>query len=330
MMLIILNLLVLYIINYPKQFFRVSRFNIYGVNKFRLTTLRFLIKIVKPFVTNDFTNKLLMLVFINCTYLAFCLVNLPDSSYTGLYKNIVYSFLSASIFSIFMSSLPNERRKYTQAHRIKIEFIPFIERDNMIRAEIDFWDDLFLKNNFNIDNHKRLQDLIIDAQSRNIKLTKDYHVTALHHHGLSVYHKDLSLYDVIIELIQDDITFILRIKECDTSLFPEISESLQDFESQIVWLKNTVSGAVTTTPDYRNTAIVQSLSACMARKQILLKAYSDGARNYCNDSFECITDKLSYKSNRMVLLMIYNCILDKIKSTKETLNKIIYTAKNYF
>lgn len=330
MLLVILNLLALYIINYPTQFFKVSRFNIYGLNKLRFNAAKLFIKIVKPFITNDFTNKLLILVFINSSCLAFYLVNLPDSSYTGLYKNLIYSFLSASIFSIFVSSLPNERRKYNQAHRMKIEFVPLIERDNMIRAELDFWDNLISKQKFNVDNHMKLQDLIIDVQHNNTTLTKAYHLTALHHHGLSVYNENASLYDVMLEIIKDDITFILRIKECDTSLFPEINESLQEFESQIVWLQNTVSGAVRTSPEYRNKAIAQSISACMARKQILLKAYSDGARNYCNDPFDCIADKLSYNSNIQVLMMIYRLILENVKNTKETLNKITTVIKNYF
>ena len=105
MLLVILNLLALYIINYPTQFFKVSRFNIYGLNKLRFNAAKLFIKIVKPFITNDFTNKLLILVFINSSCLAFYLVNLPDSSYTGLYKNLIYSFLSASIFSIFEANL---------------------------------------------------------------------------------------------------------------------------------------------------------------------------------------------------------------------------------
>ena len=93
------------------------------------------------------------------------------------------------------------------------------------------------------------------------------------------------------------------------------------------WLQNTVSGAVRTSPEYRNKAIAQSISACMARKQILLKAYSDGARNYCNDPFDCIADKLSYKSNIQVLMMIYRLILENVKNTKETLNKITTVIK---
>ena len=323
-------MLTLYIINFPQQFFGISRFNIYGLNKINFSPLRLIIKAAKPFITHDFANKLLILVFVNSICLAFYFANLSDSSYTGLYKNIVYSFLSASVFSIFISSLPAERRKYSQAYRLKIEFTPLIERDNMIRTELNFWDNLISKKMFNVDNSIRLQELILDAKNNNVKLTKDYHVTALHHHGLSIYHKNISLFDVMIELIQDDITFILRIKECDTSLFPEINESIQDFESQIAWLKNIVSGSVTTAPEYRNKAISQAFSACMGRKQILLTAYSDGARNYCNDSFECIFDKLSYKSNKAVLLMIYMCVFNKVKNTRETFNKIKSSVKKYF
>ena len=61
---------------------------------------------------------------------------------------------------------------------MKIEFVPLIERDNMIRAELDFWDNLISKQKFNVDNHMKLQDLIIDVQHNNTTLTKAYHLTA--------------------------------------------------------------------------------------------------------------------------------------------------------
>ena len=55
---------------------------------------------------------------------------------------------------------------------MKIEFVPLIERDNMIRAELDFWDNLISKQKFNVDNHMKLQDLIIYVQHNNTTLTK--------------------------------------------------------------------------------------------------------------------------------------------------------------
>lgn len=308
MVVILLNAFIFYLIKYPNPVFGLSRFNLYGNPGAAGKIKSLIIKTLKPFITHDLSNQILFFFLINSIYLSFEFVQLPDTSYTGLIKNFLYASLSASIFALFISTVPNEKRKIHQARRVKIEFIPFIERDNIVRAELDYWDNMFADNKFLQNKRETLETKILKAQHNQQKTKKEHNVTSLHEHGLTIYQEQTNIYDIMLSLINDDITFILRMKECDISLFPEIYNSLQELESQLVWLKNTVTGKVTTDPTYRDKAIAQSLCTCIGKKQQLLQMYSQTIRNYCDDAHDNIADIIRPKTNKDMLIHIYDRI----------------------
>lgn len=319
-----MNILILYLIKYPNSVFGLSRFNLYGVPGAAGKIKTLIIKTLKPFITHDLSNQILFFFLINSIYLSFEFVQLPDTSYTGLIKNFLYASLSASIFALFISTVPNEKRKKHQARRAKIEFIPFIERDNIVRTELDYWDNIFIDKNYCPSKRNTLETKILNAQHSQQKISKEHYATSLHEHGLTIYQEQHNIYDILLLFIDDDITFILRMKECDISLFPEIYDPLQELESQLVWLKNTVTGKFKTEPTHRDKAIAQSLCTCIGKKQLLLQLYSQTIRNYCDDAHENIADIVRPKTNQDTLLLIYDKLRKKYLNI-ESLIKLFLT-----
>lgn len=317
-MLIILNLFILYLITFPNQLIGVSSFNSHGRTGTSSRLKRYLAKLIRPFVTNDLSNNILLFVFMNSFYLSILLAPDEYSKYFILTQNLLYALLSASIFSYFISLIPNEKRKTHQARQVDILFNPLVERDNVIRNEFGISGAVTEQRGLRVVKDSNLNEQFIDVIVNGRRLSKCYSVESYHIHGITTFNQGANIYDVLSSIICDDETFVIRVKNSDISLFPDLYGPLQDFESSLVWLKT-----IKTQYEEGNLRDVKSLSRQLVlwleNKEKVLVSYSKSIRNYGFSSHHSFFDKSLWMSNKEVFFHFF----EKLKSIFSTLIKLI-------